>query len=335
MGFCTACKHVTPKKFAEVLKSTRAEGIDWRKPVKVTLWDKNTEYYKALLADNEGLPEMYWDPRLRQTTKGKIRLVEKYMISRKFLSFFLDRAVEFRKHNHIMRRVFKARRECRENLPDEWALMYVDFAEDVTEFTATSAQSAYFGRDGYTLHPMFAYYKHPGEEQLRHYPLIIVSDGKKAVKKPHMIWLMFGMFFDFLKKQGVVPKTVIIWSDNCPGQYKCNQHIADCGNFLFDFGISVVRCYCFAVRSIQMKIYDLPCFCKDCYQTLFSAERMHFERHLGRQNWSGPLPIIDAKVQMDAAVKMVYEKYNSKCSRLPKLTGKERWGIVDDWVNDD
>lgn len=105
---------------------------------------------------------------------------------------------------------------CKANLKEDEVVVVVDFAENYVCRQYSEAQSAYYGRNSTTVHPMVVIFP-SGYQISRDYVDIISNDLQhdgSAVK------VFLGMLSNHLTLNYPHVKTVIVWSDGCGMQYK-------------------------------------------------------------------------------------------------------------------
>ena len=105
-----------------------------------------------------------------------------------------------------------------DNLKPGFLLQVYDFGQNFMNIYQDEPQQVHWDHTQTTIHPIISYYIRPGETEATTEEHIMISNAllhdKFAVKKFHDLSLQH------LKKKGIHPKYVVIFSDNCKSQYK-------------------------------------------------------------------------------------------------------------------
>ena len=106
----------------------------------------------------------------------------------------------------------------RDNLKPGFLLQVYDFGQNFMNVYQDEPQQVHWDHNQTTIHPIISYYIKPGESTITTEEHIMISDDtyhdKYAVRKFQQ------MSIQHLKSKGIVPRYIVIFSDNCKCQYK-------------------------------------------------------------------------------------------------------------------
>ena len=106
----------------------------------------------------------------------------------------------------------------RDNLKPGFLLQVYDFGQNFMNVYQDEPQQVHWDHTQTTIHPIISYYIKPGESTITTEEHIMISDDgnhdKYAVRKFQQ------MSLQHLRSKGIVPRYIVIFSDNCGRQYK-------------------------------------------------------------------------------------------------------------------
>ena len=112
--------------------------------------------------------------------KGKVikrmKIVEMEKPKAEFAIIILKELKEFREHVHRVSAQYTAVRELKRSLPVNHVICHMDFAENYLCSQADEVQSAYFDKQGVTLHPSVVYYRPTQDGPLLHKSYVVTSN---------------------------------------------------------------------------------------------------------------------------------------------------------------
>ncbi len=106
------------------------------------------------------------------------------------------------------------------NMPQDWILYVMDFAENYSCNYQDEIQSAHWSKEQATIHPIVAYFKCPIENctQMAHESVVFISDDRKH--DCHGVQHYVQKATEYFMAKGIGLKKQIHFSDGCAGQYK-------------------------------------------------------------------------------------------------------------------
>ena len=144
---------------------------------------------------------------------------------------------EFSQHLHNFRWQYSQYKTIKTNLPQSWALITMDFAENFLLKQQDEVQSAHWAYSQVTVHPCVLHYKCPScPEQVTDYLLFFSDD---MVHDAHIVQIIQRRTVDHLKSLIALDK-VVIFSDGAASQYKSKLPFY---YLLSNDNIVVERCY--------------------------------------------------------------------------------------------
>jgi hypothetical protein len=203
---CQECGvRLLEERFAEVKASHAYREVQWRK------W-QTTEY----------------------THDGKIKKKKMQLTKTGTVVEFLDEL--FAETRDLAQHIFVANWQqeafvhIRRNLPLDWALMVLDFAENYSCQTQYEIQSAHWCINQVTVHPIVAYYhcKHDDDDMshIAQEALVIISED--LVHDYHAVHHFMQLAVEYLKDhRGLQLKHTVQFTDGCSAQYKSKGPFAD------------------------------------------------------------------------------------------------------------
>ena len=106
----------------------------------------------------------------------------------------------------------------RDNLKPGYLLQVYDFRQNFMNVYQDEPQAVHWDHNQTTIHPIISYFIKPGESTITTEEHIMISDdlhhAKFAVRKFKEMSLLH------LRSKGIIPRFVVIFSDNCSSQYK-------------------------------------------------------------------------------------------------------------------
>lgn len=113
--------------------------------------------------------------RVEVDGKKKMKLLTVEMEKTQFGELFRKEVKKFREHARRVKIQYEQLKLLKENLPEDHAIVQMDFAENYTCQSLEEIQSAYWNASMVTLHPAVAYY-HSEDSPLSHKSRVFVSD---------------------------------------------------------------------------------------------------------------------------------------------------------------
>ena len=126
-----------------------------RESVRFKRWGKESRVYKNKI--------------VYHTLLRKVRLD-----TQDFILLFMEDLVHFREHHRRVGEQYAAVRLLKSILAEDHAICHMDYAENWGTSYMAEVQSAFYGKDQLTLHPMVVYYRHG--ETLKHFSYVGVSE---------------------------------------------------------------------------------------------------------------------------------------------------------------
>ena len=123
----------------------------------------------------------------------------------------------------------------KQNLPEGWLLMCMDFGENMTCMYQDEVQGAHWSRQQITLHPVVAYYRCPEDEEVTTECFMFVSPDLKH--DSHAVQHFHLKTVEHLRQRGLHFTKIIHFSDGCPSQYKCKTNFTDVSFAMEDIGV--------------------------------------------------------------------------------------------------
>ena len=88
----------------------------------------------------------------------------------------MEQLPDFREHHRRVAEQYAAVRQLKDILPHDHAICHMDYAENWATSFMNEIQSAFFGKDQLTLHPMVVYVREADSDELKHTCFVGVSD---------------------------------------------------------------------------------------------------------------------------------------------------------------
>jgi len=107
-------------------------------------------------------------------------------------------------------------RHCKKELTEEHAAVIVDFAENFVCQEHAEAQSAYYGRNSVTIHPMVMLFSH--DSDIQRDSVVMISDDLKH--DAHAVYTFFHKLYEHVTLYYPHIKVLHVWSDGASSQYK-------------------------------------------------------------------------------------------------------------------
>ena len=121
------------------------------------------------------------------------------------------------------------------NLPQEWLLFCMDFAENFGCFYQNEAQGAHWTREQVTIHPIVATYHCPVDGETITDSLIFISADLKH--DSHAVHHFVQLAMQELHSRGLHFSKAVHFSDGCASQYKGKTSFVDCTHGTIDYGV--------------------------------------------------------------------------------------------------
>ena len=164
------------------------------------------------------VPYKIWK-RVSVMDKGKeyqkMKIVKESDDKTKFIQDFNK---ELEEHTFRVRHQYQQLRNLKNNLPDNEAIMQMDFAENFTCRSLEEIQSAYWNQTSVTLHPVVVYYRDPGTSEVKHKSVVMVSD-----EISHSAPTVCAFLDDLMPiVKDILPdcKKIHYWTDSPSSQYR-------------------------------------------------------------------------------------------------------------------
>ena len=129
----------------------------------------------------------------------------------------------------------------RQNIPKEWILYVMDYAENYTCNYQDEIQSAHWSQEQATIHPVVSYYRCPKQNctEIVHESVVFISDDRKH--DCHGVQHFVSKATDYFMGKGIEMKKQIHFSDGCAGQYKGKFSFVDASFGKTDFGCEIEK----------------------------------------------------------------------------------------------
>jgi len=154
-----------------------------------------------------------------------------------YIDDFIDKLIEYKKHNFIAKKQAAALKEQKENLKVGEVLILGDFYENYSFLIQDAIQGFHWNNDQATLHPFVSYFRRASDAELEFCILIIVSDSMK-----HNTAAVHAFQETLLKylevKTGRKVEKVYYWSDGAAAQYKNRKNVSNIAHHRVDFNIN-------------------------------------------------------------------------------------------------
>ena len=108
--------------------------------------------------------------------------------------------------------------DLKNNVPTEWVVFCLDFAENYNCHYQDEAQSAHWSYNQATIHPIVAYYKCPQCDKSMHESLLFISDNRKH--DHHAVQHFVTIANRHLLERGLNIEHEVHFSDGSAYQYK-------------------------------------------------------------------------------------------------------------------
>ena len=131
--------------------------------------------------------------------------------------------VSFIKHIFTARWQHRQYSSLKEHLPENWAMMVMDFGQNRKVFYQDEIKAAYYGQMQITMHPIVLYYRQNGT--LVRDSLIFLSDD--ICHDYHAVQHYLNIASEHLTRNMQQVDREVIWSDGCQSQYKGKGSFAD------------------------------------------------------------------------------------------------------------
>lgn len=142
-------------------------------------------------------------------------------------------------HLFVARWQQKAFSSLAKELPVNWVVLNLDFAENYSCENQNEIQSAYWGHNQVTIHPIVTYYNFPKCTIYTQEVLIFVSDD--LTHDSHAVAAFLKTANQHLRERGLNIEREIIFSDGCAGQYKSDTPFIDVSYAELDFGFPIEK----------------------------------------------------------------------------------------------
>lgn len=177
--------------------------------------------------------QIYKDKSGKQSSRKMLRLKDHNV------GIFLDELCEelnnFSSHLHNARWQHQQFTSLTHDIPKNWVLFCMDYAENYTCLYQDEAQSAHWSHDQATLFSIVAYYRCNDCREIVNESLVFVSDDKKH--DCHAVHHFVTVANDHLtKSRNVTIENEIHFSDGAASQFKSKTPFADVANSTNDFG---------------------------------------------------------------------------------------------------
>lgn len=129
--------------------------------------------------------------------------------------------------------------KVKENLPNNWILICMDFAENFGCFYQDEVQGVHWTRQQVTIHPIVAYYHCPDDGDITTESMVFISDD--LTHDSHAVHHFETCAMTDLKSRGLHFTKVIHFSDGCASQYKGRISFADATHGAEDTGVPVEK----------------------------------------------------------------------------------------------
>ncbi|XP_038055143.1 uncharacterized protein LOC119727354 [Patiria miniata] len=131
--------------------------------------------------------------------------------------------VSFVKHIVTARWQHRQYSNLKEHLPENWAMMVMDFGQNRKVFYQDEIKAAYYGQMQITMHPVVMYYRQNGT--LVRDSMIFLSDDIRH--DYHAVEHYLNMASQHLASNMQQVDKEVLWSDGCQSQYKGKGTFAD------------------------------------------------------------------------------------------------------------
>ena len=98
------------------------------------------------------------------------------------------------------------------------ALIHVDYSESHSDLQQDEVQSAYFGRQNFSIFTSCSYYRDSGVDSLTKVPMEVISESNDHSRISAFSYIV--TIVDELKKLMGELRKVILWSDSCSSQFR-------------------------------------------------------------------------------------------------------------------
>ena len=151
-----------------------------------------------------------------------MRIQDREMTKQEFISYIVNQKCEFTEHVDRLKTQYAQIRLLKQNLPQDHAVVHMDFKENYACRNVDEIQSAYFNQTCVTLYPVVVYYT--GDEQLKHSSIVLISDTL-AHNAASVAAFLDTVVFEVRR---IVPyvKVIHYWTDSPTSQYR-NKLIFD------------------------------------------------------------------------------------------------------------
>ena len=187
------------------------------------------EHYKEL--DKTGMCTwLRWERKECKDGKWRRVLVSKQSTLQEAISELIKDVVEPVKGTTFPHHLFTANwqyaqyRNLKENLPDTWALLIMDFGQNRTVTYQDEIKAAHYTKCQMTIHPVVSFYKNSSGERVRE-SLIYLSDDN--THDHSAVDHFTRLAVKYLKQVSPSLEYFVIYSDGCASQYKGRNTFAD------------------------------------------------------------------------------------------------------------
>ena len=154
--------------------TTGLASLDDLDSVRFKRWGKDTKTYTKKVKDKRTKKLKRVEFKVTHTVLRKLRFTKT-----DFKDLFLKDLPTFREHHRRVGEQYAAVRKLKEVLPHDHAAVHMDYAENWSTSFMHEIQSAFFGKDQLTLHPMVVYHREREDdlqEELRTSSFVGVSE---------------------------------------------------------------------------------------------------------------------------------------------------------------
>ena len=195
---------------------------------------------KELIEEGEMISYQQWMTKgTSKTVNGRCVLETFHMSSDDFVDEFVSQMTEFKLHHFTwlkQRDYFKTVKEkAHGNLNENEIVVQVDFAENYATVNQNEPQNKFYFKDQITLHNAVAYFRLNNKAETR--SMSVISDH--MAHNTMAVHAFLKPMFKYLIKLNPSAKKVIMYSDNCTGQYKNCYNIGSLLNFKQMYNLDV------------------------------------------------------------------------------------------------
>lgn len=156
--------------------------------------------------------------------------------SEDFVDNFCDQLSKLVAHDFIAKQQSSYWQKMKESLKIGEFLVVCDFAENYAFVVQDSTQGFHWSNNQATIHPIVVYYKSYGDNELRHFSFVIISEHLKH--NTVAVHLFKKKLVNFMKEkfQDSIPiDKIIYFSDGAASQYKNKKNFINLTHHFEDF----------------------------------------------------------------------------------------------------